>query len=56
MPSTLTSCEANLKQSIVLDKMIKIQAIDKICLCPIANKPPVCQVNEAGFADRVGTR
>ena len=32
MPSTLTSCEANLEQSIVFDKMIKIQAIDKICL------------------------
>ena len=32
LPSTFTGCKTNLKMPIILDKMIKIQAIDKICL------------------------
>ena len=32
LPSAFTGCKTNLKRPIILDKMIKIQAIDKICL------------------------
>lgn len=32
MPSVFSGHEANLKRPIILDKIIKIQAIDKFCL------------------------
>lgn len=31
-PTDFTGCKTNLKKPIILDKMIKIRAIDKICL------------------------